>query len=329
MMVNLSSPLVSVIIPVYNSELYLETCIESVIGQSYSTLEIIIVNDGSTDDSFTIMEKYAKLDERIIIINKRNGGLPSARKSGIDIAKGKYIQHLDSDDVLLPGGVGHLVDKAERFDADIVAAPFYFCTLGKEPERSVSMTFDTLSGMEYFREILQGRGYWSVWANFQKRSLFLDHSIEYVPDISLGEDAILMVQLLSFAQKVVTVDIPILNYYVRPNSLSRSEVVSDKMYKDLRAYPTWIEHYLQRKGVIRELEEDLAHLQLQNLFLAMYWKRYEDAPMDLRKAVNDLKRMPGLRAGLTKRQLKILSVYQLSGWLGDLYLSYYRSRGKI
>lgn len=104
MMVNLSSPLVSVIIPVYNSELYLEACIESVIGQSYSTLEIIIVNDGSTDDSFTIMEKYAKLDERIIIINKRNGGLPSARKSGIDIAKGKYIQHLDSDDVLLPGG---------------------------------------------------------------------------------------------------------------------------------------------------------------------------------------------------------------------------------
>ena len=212
---------------------------------------------------------------------------------------------------------------------DIVAAPFYFCTLGKEPKRSVSMTFDTLSGMGYFREILQGRGYWSVWANFQKRSLFLDHSIEHVPDISLGEDAILMVQLLSFARKVVTIDIPILNYYVRPNSLSRSEVVSDKMYKDLRACTTWIEHYLQRKGLIREFEEDLAHLQLQNLFLAMHWKRYEDAPIDLRKAANDLKRMPGLRAELTKRQLKILSVYQLSGWLGDLYLSYYRSRGKI
>lgn len=116
---------------------------------------------------------------------------------------------------------------------------------------------------------------------------------------------------------------------MRPNSLSRSEVVSDKMYKDLRAYTTWIEHYLQRKGLIREFEEDLAHLQLQNLFLAMHWKRYEDAPIDLRKTANDLKRMPGLRAELTKRQLKILSVYQLSGWLGDLYLSYYRSRGKI
>ena len=93
-----------------------------------------------------------------------------------------------------------------------------------------------------------------------------------------------MVQLFSFARKVVTIDIPILNYYVRPNSLSRSEVVSDKMYKDLRAYTTWIEHYLQRKGLIREFEEDLAHLQLQNLFLAMHWKRYEDAPIDLRKA---------------------------------------------
>ena len=87
-----------------------------------------------------------------------------------------------------------------------------------------------------------------MWANFQKRSLFLDHSIEHVPDISLGEDAILMVQLLSFAQRVVTIDIPILNYYVRPNSLSRSEVVSDRMYKDLRAYPTWIEHFYRERG---------------------------------------------------------------------------------
>ena len=211
----------------------------------------------------------------------------------------------------------------------VVPVEFKLNSIHPQTEEEKLLKLSKLSSAGYFREILQGRGYWSVWANFQKRSLFLDHSIEHVPDISLGEDAILMVQLLSFARKVVTIDIPILNYYVRPNSLSRSEVVSDKMYKDLRAYTTWIEHYLQRKGLIREFEEDLAHLQLQNLFLAMHWKRYEDAPIDLRKAANDLKRMPGLRAELTKRQLKILSVYQLSGWLGDLYLSYYRSRGKI
>lgn len=322
-------PLVSIIIPVYNSELYLEACIESAIHQSYRTLEIIIINDGATDRSPEIIERYALQDKRIVVITKANAGLPSARRSGIDVAKGKYIQHLDSDDILLDGAIECLVDKAESSNADIVAAPFYFCMPEKGPERSVTMTFDTLSGMEYFREILQGRGYWSVWANFQKRSLFHDFPIETVADISLGEDAVLMVQLLSFAQKVVKIDTPVLNYYIRSNSLSNSELISDNTYRDFRAYPVWMENYLRKKDLFKDFEKEFACLQIKNTFLEMYWKRYEDAPMDLRKAAYNLKRLPDLKTGLTRRQIKLLSAYQLSGWLGDKYLHYYRRRGKI
>lgn len=96
-----SNPLVSVIIPVYNTESFLDSCLWSVVQQTYKELEIIIVNDGSTDRSEDIINKYRKLDTRIIYIYQKNKGLPSARRTGVDIASGKYIQHLDSDDCLL------------------------------------------------------------------------------------------------------------------------------------------------------------------------------------------------------------------------------------
>lgn len=93
-------PLISVIIPVYNVEKYLPQCIESVINQTYTNLEIILVNDGSKDNSLNICEQYGENDKRIIILDQTNRGLSDARNSGIDIAKGKYISFLDSDDWL-------------------------------------------------------------------------------------------------------------------------------------------------------------------------------------------------------------------------------------
>ena len=98
-------PLVSVIIPVFNTEKYIEDCIFSVINQNYSRLEIIIVNDGSTDGSRSIIQKYMEVDRRIVCIDKKNEGLPLARKTGILKANGKYIQHLDSDDTLIDGAI--------------------------------------------------------------------------------------------------------------------------------------------------------------------------------------------------------------------------------
>ena len=90
--------MISVIIPIYNVEKYLTKCIESVINQTYKNLEIILVNDGSTDNSKEIIDKYSSIDSRIKVINKKNGGLSDARNVGIELAKGEYITFLDSDD---------------------------------------------------------------------------------------------------------------------------------------------------------------------------------------------------------------------------------------
>ena len=95
-------PCVSVIIPVYNIEKHLEKCLDSVIGQTLKNIEIIVVDDGSTDNSPRIIDRYARTDSRIVAIHKANEGLAYARKSGIEAAHGKYVQHLDGDDFLEP-----------------------------------------------------------------------------------------------------------------------------------------------------------------------------------------------------------------------------------
>ena len=111
-------PCVSVIIPVYNIEKHLEKCLDSVIGQTLKNIEIIVVDDGSTDNSPRIIDRYARTDSRIVAIHKANEGLAYARKSGIEAAHGKYVQHLDGDDFLEPDACELLFNRAEETNAD-------------------------------------------------------------------------------------------------------------------------------------------------------------------------------------------------------------------
>src|SRR5690606_18531829 len=95
-----SNPLISIVVPVYNSEKYLPECIESILNQNYANIELIIVNDGSTDNSLSIAEKFSENDSRIKILSQRNSGVSAARNLGISIAQGDYIGFVDSDDTV-------------------------------------------------------------------------------------------------------------------------------------------------------------------------------------------------------------------------------------
>jgi glycosyltransferase involved in cell wall biosynthesis len=118
---NLEQPLISVVIPVYNVEKYLEQCLVSVIFNSYKNLEIIVVDDGTPDNSADIYNKYAELDKRIKIIVQENAGLSAARNVGIETAGGKYIHFVDSDDYIDLNFYEELINDALQYDADIVA----------------------------------------------------------------------------------------------------------------------------------------------------------------------------------------------------------------
>ena len=118
---------ISVIVPVYNQAQFLEECIESIINQTYKNLEIILVDDGSTDDSLTICRKYEELDKRIKVIHKENGGLSSARNAGLDVAKGKYIMFSDSDDMYVPNSCELLLKEIVSKNADYVVGNYINC----------------------------------------------------------------------------------------------------------------------------------------------------------------------------------------------------------
>lgn len=119
-------PKVSVIIPVYNVREYLRQCIESVINQSYNNLEIILVNDGSLDDSGMICDEYSMTDKRVLSIHKENGGLSDARNKGMAIASGEYIYFLDSDDWIAPNAIETLVHYAIEHNCELVQGGFYY-----------------------------------------------------------------------------------------------------------------------------------------------------------------------------------------------------------
>ena len=117
--------LISVIIPVYNVEKYLRRCIDSVINQTYKNLEIIIVDDGSTDNSSNICDEYTNKDSRVKVVHKENGGLSSARNVGIELAKGDLIAFVDSDDYIELEMYEKLKENMDKYDSDIAICQYY------------------------------------------------------------------------------------------------------------------------------------------------------------------------------------------------------------
>ncbi|QGS69684.1 glycosyltransferase [Oceanobacillus sp. 143] len=117
-------PDISIIVPIYNVEKYLEACLNSILAQSYFDFELILVNDGSLDRSGEICDLYAEKDNRIRVIHKMNGGVSSARNKGINTANGKYIGFVDPDDTILPTMFELLIKSALEHNADIVVSPF-------------------------------------------------------------------------------------------------------------------------------------------------------------------------------------------------------------
>ena len=111
--------LISIIVAIYNVDQYLEQCIDSIINQSYKNLEIILVNDGSTDNSKNICDYYSEIDKRIKVVHKKNGGVSSARNTGIDIATGDYIAFVDSDDYLELNMYETMINNLEQNQCDM------------------------------------------------------------------------------------------------------------------------------------------------------------------------------------------------------------------
>lgn len=322
----LSQPLVSVIVPVYNSETTLDACIRSVLDQSYAHLEIIVINDGSTDRSSDIIKKYAAGDGRVVAVDKPNEGVVKARQAGRKIARGKYIQYLDSDDTLRKDALLLLTDKAEKTQADMVSAPFFFCCGGKE--KMGFWDFTEISGIDYIRKFLLSETPWSLWCRFHLRSLYSDDMEE--PDLIYGEDVVLSLQLLFLSRKIVSIDYPIIDYNFTPASCSHPATFNDRKYRDLLFYCNWVDEYLVRKNLTKEVREELECFHITVDIARMRYKHdFRTVNGIMREMLKRIRLFPRIEDRLSKRFRKIVRVYRICGLLGYINIWRYCKQGKI
>ena len=168
---------VSFVVPVYNVEKYLEKCIQSILNQSYSNLELILVNDGSPDDSQRIIEKYKKIDKRIISIKKKNEGVSAARNDGIEIATGDYILFVDSDDYIEKNYAEYLIELIENNDSDMALSYNYFDDCGFLPKEDEIVKI--INSKEASIELYLGKTGVAVWNKIYKKSLLDKYRIRF------------------------------------------------------------------------------------------------------------------------------------------------------
>jgi len=210
--------LISVVVPIYNAERYLTKCLDSLTGQTHRHLEIILVDDGSTDKSGDICDRYATADRRIKVIHRKNGGISAARNSGLDIATGNYFGFADSDDWLEPDMYQFLLDDLTRVRADIAVCGFFRVHDQIESPNDRSHTRRVLDRNEALELLLRDRllqNYY--WCKLYKRELF--DGIR-MPEGKTFEDAYTQHLIFEKARRVVLHNVPKYHYLLRGDSIS-------------------------------------------------------------------------------------------------------------
>ena len=257
------NPKISVVVPVYKVEEYLEECVQSILRQSYEDFELILVDDGSPDSCGESCDEYAKKDARVRVIHKDNGGLSDARNFGINVAAGEYISFIDSDDFVTDNYLEYLLTAAEKYDADMVCSnhttfPDKIGTAG--PDR-MGNTFDVkeFSTEEALRDFLLNRTqYTNVWAKLYRRELL--ESIRF-PVGKLSEDEYTTYRLILKAKKVVCLPQRIYYYRLRAGSIVHS--FSEERFEVVDEVPDLLRRAVREAGYQMEPELDYKDMRLQ------------------------------------------------------------------
>lgn len=215
-------PKLSVIIPIYNVEDYLVKCLDSVLAQSFKDYECILVNDGSKDNSAKIAQNYVSKDERFKLINKENGGLSDARNAGLEVAVGKYVYFLDSDDFIEPTLFEKCIDKLEKTKTSMVIFDVYQYFQAKDYKEIIvsslkdDQVYDLYANKEIIVKVLN-----AAWNKMYARSLFVNNGIKF-PFGCYYEDLGTTFRLMLKARHISFINEPLYNYLAdRPGNISQ------------------------------------------------------------------------------------------------------------
>lgn len=190
-----SIPSISVIIPVYKAEKYINRCVDSFLKQTFSDFEVLLIDDGSPDNSGKICDAYAKQDTRVKVFHKYNGGVSSARQFGLEYAVGKYIIHADPDDWVEPYMLEELYQNAKQNNSDMVICDFFinhFKTQKYIKQQPTALDYQIIQ-CDLFRHL-----HGSCWNKLVKKSCFIQYNISFPLDLSFCEDLYVNTELLFY-----------------------------------------------------------------------------------------------------------------------------------
>lgn len=242
-------PKISVIVPVYKAEEYLHRCVDSILAQSFTDFELILVNDGSPDNSGAICDEYAQKDNRVKVIHKENGGVASARQCGIDNATGEYTIHADPDDWVEPTMLEELYNKAVAVNADMVICDFYLNTHKHCVYRAQQVSKET--SKEVLNDLLFYRLHGSLWNKLIKSACYTDFKVRFAKDLNYCEDYIVCVKLLMHNIKIAYLNKAFYHYDLTVNNNSITRKFSVKTLDQLKMFVANLEVLLpENKEII-------------------------------------------------------------------------------
>lgn len=273
-----NNPLISIVVPIYNVEKYLPKCIDSILQQTYSNIELILVDDGSPDQCGRICDTYQSKDSRIRVIHKQNGGLSSARNAGIDEAKGEYIGFVDSDDYIEPYMYQELLNAIFANNCKLSVCNInYVFEDGKIIPKALQ---EKNQVFEFKQAILEMNTYrlfdMGAWSKLYHRSLF--ENIRF-PEGKLSEDFYIMYKVFDMAQEVAYVAKPCYNYLQRQNSITKNKKINHDFAKAAYEQMTYLDNKYPDLDVVAHASYASAVLTVYDFYL----KNKVRCPQDIKK----------------------------------------------
>ena len=305
----MNQPLVSIILPVYNAQNHLARCVGSICAQTYRNIEIIILNDGSKDQSLPVCEEFRQKDPRILLVDKANSGVSDTRNLGLKLASGKYVEFVDSDDYLDPDFTERLVAAAEENEADFVIAPYKMVIPAgaSKPEQVLDKIQDELGVMSVARppEVREygflpagvydkdtfalrlmdkpASYFYSVlWNKLYRRDILTGNDIQFVSEMRWAEDLVFNMQYIQYAERFVAIDKPGYYYVQNPQSICHTQINAATIVQNKLQVFRYYKDLYTRLGIYEEVRP-----QLYKFLVDIAESTYPSGPF--KKAIDEAK----------------------------------------
>lgn len=328
--------LISIIVPIYNEEKYIKRCIESIICQTYKNIEIILVDDGSKDNSLEICKKMAQADNRIKVIQKENGGASSARNCGIKKSNGKYLTFVDADDWIEKDYIYALYKNLKLYNVDIVKGNYL-----KESNNKVygKENFKNLKNRvikkedNFISSVLEGGIFTYICGVLIEKNILIKNNINFDEDITYMEDELFWLKIIMADLKIYILDKVIYHYYINNDSISKNIEMVSKNINDVLNVNKKIQNIIDNTKFEEKyiLKRKLCTCHF-NIIFYLYYIQYKKENTKLKDEIKRLKKDEDFKIIVENTDISLMSLHLKIQYLcvksnkTNLLILYYKTK---